>query len=295
MSARKPAAEKPAAEVPICTPKPLPPELAPLGSRIAHRVNPANSVPAAALARLAMYGGPMIEPQHAAMLNSAYWGPRGVRLSVGFLEPVPADFRARVLSHMNAWGQYGNVAFALVPNVSRAQVRVTVRGQGYWSYLGTGILSIPAPQPTMCLQDFDRAALPESEWRRVVRHETGHTLGMPHEHARPEVVALLDEAATIAYFGETQGWPPEVVRQQILTPLDPRSITGTKSDSQSIMCYQFPGACTKDRRPIPGGTNIDALDARLVASLYPKPSRSAAPEPPAFAEVRKAVGDLLPC
>ncbi len=33
---------------------------------------------------------------------------------------------------------------------------------------------------------------PESEYHRVVRHETGHTLGFPHEHMRKELVEKID-------------------------------------------------------------------------------------------------------
>jgi len=54
---------------------------------------------------------------------------------------------------------------------------------GYWSYLGTDILHIPKNRPTMCLENFSMDTL-ESEYKRVVRHETGHTLGFPHEHMR---------------------------------------------------------------------------------------------------------------
>lgn len=294
MRDNEPPVIDPASPIPICSPMPLPPELAQLGAQIASRVNPANRVPSASLLRLAKYGGPELAAQHAAILSTAYWGARGVHLSVGFLEKVPADFKDHVLSHMNIWGKYGNVAFTLTPTVTKAQVRITVRGEGYWSYLGTGILAIPAPQPTMCLQDFDRG-MPESEYKRVIRHETGHTLGMPHDHARPEIVALLDEARTIEYFGRTQGWPPDMVRSQILTPLNPASLMGGKADVNSIMAYQFEGYCTKSRQPIPGGYDLDALDKAVVAALYPKASRSAAPEPPAFAEVRRVVSDLMPC
>ena len=54
---------------------------------------------------------------------------------------------------------------------------------GYWSYLGTDVLHIPVDQQTMNLQGFTERT-PESEYRRVVRHETGHTMGFPHEHMR---------------------------------------------------------------------------------------------------------------
>ena len=53
---------------------------------------------------------------------------------------------------------------------------------GYWSYLGTDILSIAAGEPTMNLQEFSMDT-PESEFHRVVRHETGHAL---YEQGRPQ-------------------------------------------------------------------------------------------------------------
>ena len=69
---------------------------------------------------------------------------------------------------------------------SRAQVRIArTREDGYWSYLGTDILSIDASQQTMNLDSFSMNT-PDSEFYRVVRHETGHTLGFPHEHTQPD-------------------------------------------------------------------------------------------------------------
>jgi hypothetical protein len=64
----------------------------------------------------------------------------------------------------------------------RAKGRQISRGsEGYWSYLGTDIRLIPWNRPTMNLQGFTMNTS-ESEYKRVVRHETGHTLGFPHEH-----------------------------------------------------------------------------------------------------------------
>lgn len=122
----------------------------------------------------------------------------------------------------------------------------------------------------MNLQGFTMNT-PDSEFYWVVRHETGHTLGCPHEHMRPDLVALIDEAKAIAYYGRTDGWSADQVRAQVLTPLDPASIWGTTaSDRLSIMCYQIPGSITKSGQPILGGTDIDQIDYDFMAQVYPK-------------------------
>ena len=61
-----------------------------------------------------------------------------------------------------------------------------------------------------------------------------------------------------------------MVDQQVLTPLDPTTIIGTEPDQDSIMCYQLPGAITKDGKPIRGGLDINPLDSAFTATVYPK-------------------------
>lgn len=140
------------------------------------------------------------EPEHIAVLTTKYWGAGGVYLTVGFLDDAPADLRGRILWHMNAWSATANVQF--VETNTDPQVRIArTQGSGYWSYLGTDILSISADQPTMNLDSFTMDT-PDSEFYRVVRHETGHTLGFPHEHMRRELVDRIDPDKAIPFFAQ---------------------------------------------------------------------------------------------
>ena len=64
--------------------------------------------------------------------------------------------------------------------------------------------TIPAKAQTMNLEAFTMNT-PESEFHRVVRHETGHTLGFPHEHMRKALVDKIDPQKALEFFGRTQG------------------------------------------------------------------------------------------
>lgn len=272
-------ARKKAAEVLTCRPVVLPEELTIAAARTAIEMNPANRPPVEALAAVltALVGDP--SPSHLAVLTSKYWGSGGVKLGVKFLDTSDATLKNKILAHMNVWGERANVKFA---ESAQGQVRVArAPGDGYWSYLGTDVLSIPASQPTMNLDSFSLSTA-ESEYRRVVPHETGHTLGFPHEHMRRALIDLLDPAKTVAYFQRTYRWDAETTRQQVLTPLEESSIMGTPgAEASSIMCYQLPGACTKSGAPIPGGGDLSELDRTFSAKLYPPAAPPPPPPPPA--------------
>lgn len=255
----------------VCTPKRLPRERLVEAAQRAIEMNPANQ-PHPAIAARALAGGPGGR-ERLALVVGQRWPTSGIKLTVGFLDKPPADLQARILLHMNAWGKTANVEF--VPSNTNPQVRIARLDHppemaGYWSYVGTEILSIPKNEPTMNLEAFTMNT-PESEFHRVVRHETGHTLGFPHEHMRRQLVAKIDPQKAIDYFGRTQGWTPDEVREQVLTPLEDSSLLETRqADAHSIMCYQIPGALTKDGKPIVGGLDIDKQDYAFAKSCYPK-------------------------
>jgi hypothetical protein len=77
---------------------------------------------------------------------------------------------------------------------------------------------------------------------------------------RKELVERLDVNKTIQWFRQYQGWDQQTVQEQVLTPLDDRSLMSTPADQDSIMCYQLPGSITKDGKPINGGVDINQSD-----------------------------------
>lgn len=247
-----------------CTPKYLPNDEIAKADEIARQINPDNRSAA---------GAPAGAGDRIALRRTAYWGKQGVRLTVGFLDGPEAALRTKILAHMNAWNRTANVTFtesATDPDVRIARLDSPRELRGYWSYVGTDIKLPRRNEPTMNLQGFTMKT-PDSEFVRVVRHETGHTLGFEHEHMRAELIKRLDRKKTIEYFMQNQGWTEADVIRQVLTPLEESSLLGSpRADGNSIMCYQIPGDVTVDGVAIPGGTDIDAIDYEMVAKFYPK-------------------------
>lgn len=250
----------------VCTPKMLPKRLWVKSAENARAINPVNAPAFGPFAELAM-DVPM-DPLRIAVLTAKYWGSMSRRLTVSFMESTQAALRTRILSHMNAWTRTAGISF--VETQGTGDVRISRGPGGYWSYLGTDIRLIPRNRQTMNLERFTMNT-PESEYKRVIRHETGHTLGFPHEHMRKVLVARIDPGKAYEYFRRTQGWDKPTVDQQVLTALDERSIMATPADQTSIMCYQLPGSITRDGQPIIGGVDINQTDYTFAGRIYPKP------------------------
>ncbi len=276
----------------LCRPKSLPLDKLVDAERRAVKVNPENAFERRIIERtpIGRRGG-----QHRiAVVIARKWPATGVRLSVSFLDNPPLDLRARILRHMNAWGEQANVLFTETEGVGKvriARLDSPVDMAGYWSYVGTEILDVANDEPTLNLEGFTMRQS-DAEFRRVVRHEAGHTLGFDHEHLRTELVKRIDRKKAFAYFDRTEGWTQEEVEEQVLTPLAKKSILGTKEvDPLSIMCYQLRGSIMKDGKAIKGGRDINPRDFAFASSLYPKPERrneeTVTPEAP-----RSSGGDM---
>jgi hypothetical protein len=249
----------------VCMPRFLPKRLLFRAAEVAQNINPVNAL---SIGPLAAVGAAAPDPLQIAVMIQKYWGPTPRKLSVSFMESAPANLRSRILGHMNAWSKTCSISFVQTNGIG--DVRISREQEGYWSYLGTDISLIPKNRPTMSLQGFTMQT-PDSEYKRVVRHETGHTLGMPHEHMRKALVARIDPQKAYAFFLQHYGWNRQMVDQQVLTALSEKSLMGTPPDQTSVMCYQLPGSITRDGKPITGGIDINATDYGFAGKIYPKP------------------------
>ncbi len=262
--------------VPICTPKPLPKERNDEAAKNAVSHNPMNAPQMGPMADVSLESP--ITSAKISVLTSKYWGTDLRKLSVSFMESTPQELRTRIISHLNAWSRLdvaglqltlGSIEFVETSGIG--DVRISRGAGGYWSYLGTDIRLIPDNEPTMNLQGFTMNTS-EAEFRRVVRHEAGHTLGFPHEHMRADLIARIDREKAYTYFWNTQRWDRDTVDQQVLTPLNENSLMGTPVDQTSIMCYQLPGSITVDGNAITGGDDINETDSRFAFKIYPVPN-----------------------
>lgn len=255
-----------------CTPKQLTRAQLDYANRRATELNPSNAQRSRIILRTppGRRGG----PRRLTLSREFRWPVTGTRLTVRFLDGPSSELKKRILLHMNAWAKSANVLFVLTSG--DAQVRISRLDRpdsvaGYWSYLGTQILGIrEQDEPTLNLEGFTMQTS-ESEFKRVVRHEAGHTLGFEHEHMRRELVKRIDRNKAIRFFDVDQGWTAQETMEQVLTPLAVNSVMGTsEADPTSIMCYQVPGSITKDGKPIVGGRDINKKDHAFAASIYPK-------------------------
>ena len=276
----------------VCRPKSLPIEEFAAAQRRAIEINPENEQERRQVERtpIGRRGG----ERRIVVVVGRKWPKKGVRLSVSFLDTPPTDLRARILRHMNAWGEHANVEFTETEGTGKVRIgrfKEPPEWAGYWSYLGTEILNKPLDEPTLNLEGFTMK-VSDAEFRRVVRHEAGHTLGFDHEHMRTEIVNRIDRKKAFVFFDEDQGWTKEEIEEQVLTPLAKKSIMGTEeADPISIMCYQLPGKIMKDGKPIKGGKDINPRDFAFAASLYPKPDSDAERQISKRTDVEEATPD----
>jgi hypothetical protein len=194
----------------------------------------------------------------------------GTTLRVAFLEGDP-KVQKKVFAVAKEWSKYANIKFERITDIDAAEIRISFKQPGAWSYIGTDCLEVARDRPTMNF-GWLTPITPDKEYGRVVLHMFGHALGLLHPHHSPTSNIPWDREAVIReYSGLPNRWS---LKQIDINVLDKYSRTNTvfdaEFDSASIMCYPIPPRHTAGRFEVKSMVHeLSEGDKRFIALLYP--------------------------
>ncbi len=212
------------------------------------------------------------------IITGKKWKP-GRTLRVKFMS-IDNRIIERVKPYFLEWTKYANLGFEFVSS-GDAEIRVSFeQGQGSWSYVGTDALAIRQDRPAM---NFGWLSLntPEDEYARVVLHEVGHALGMPHEHQHPRAGIPWDKEAVYRYYsGPPNNWDRATIDRNIFARYSESITQFSEFDRQSIMLYAIPNELTVGDWSVGWNKALSATDKRFIAEQYPGADAPPPPPPP---------------
>ena len=193
----------------------------------------------------------------------------GSRLRIRFLDG-DSKVQDRVLRAAREWAQHANVQFAAVADAD-AEVRISFKEPGVWSFMGTDALGLPANRPSVnfgwLTPDTD-----ERELRRAVLHEFGHVLGLVHEYQNPNAEIPWNKTAVIRLMsGPPNYWDRQAIEINLFGKANIPATSYREYDPKSIMML---GAFDKSffTRPfaIEQNDELSESDKAFIAKLYPR-------------------------
>jgi len=202
-----------------------------------------------------------------AAVRALQWPLRSI-IRVAFLDG-DAALHDRVRDTALTWRDHANLKLYFVPAVDQADIRISFREPGSWSYIGTECHSIPTDEATMNYGWLTADSSPD-EVDRVVLHEFGHALGCIHEHQNPAGGIQWNRPAVYAYYGgPPNNWSKEEIDQNVLATHAVDLTVHTEVDTASIMIYPIPPGMTLNGFEVEMNTKLSPTDEAFIRTLYP--------------------------
>jgi serralysin len=205
--------------------------------------------------------------ERMALVRASLW-PHRHNIRVAFLDG-DSSLHERVRKAALTWLDYANLSLYFVTAVNQADIRISFRQPGSWSYIGTECRSIPADQATM---NYGWLTLesPTDEVARVVLHEFGHALGCIHEHQNPVGGIRWNRAEVYEYYGGApNNWSEADIDRNILQAYDEDLTVHSQVDPESIMMYPIPRSLTLDGFEVDLNTQLSLTDKEFIRKAYP--------------------------
>lgn len=188
-------------------------------------------------------------------------------LKVFFIDIYDSNTIEKTLNIANEWSKYANIKFILTTSIFDSDIRVSFRERrGYLSLIGNSANDqMYQGKATIWLQNLDTR--PENEFRRVVLHEFGHSIGLEHELQSPIANVLWDSVAVYKYYDSIYHWEKEMVDDNVFRKINTKEFT--KFDPNSIMIYAVPDFLTKNHVAISWPNKLSLLDKMTIKKYYP--------------------------
>lgn len=195
------------------------------------------------------------------------WRP-GQTLNVRFLAGSQA-LRRRVADVMSVWSIYANIKFAFI-QAENAEIKIGFDPQqGAWSMVGRDALQLGGNQPTLNL-GWLTDQTDDAEVRRITLHETGHALGLGHEHQNSNGGIQWNRDAVYAWYSQPpNSWSRETIDRNIFQVYVRDQVRATTIDMASIMMYPVAREWTQNGFEVGWNSDLSLMDKRFVVSLYP--------------------------
>jgi hypothetical protein len=212
-------------------------------------------------------GSMALHPFSMALITGAMWQETGRTLRVSFLDGDPT-VQARIPKYADVWSQYANITFNFGSDPD-AEIRISFKDAGSWSWIGTQGVSIPTDEPTMnygwLTSDTD-----DEEYSRVVTHEFGHAIGCIHEHQNPAAGIPWNKPVVYAYYeGPPNNWTTDEVDTNLFDRYSTTQTQFSKFDPTSIMEYPIPAEFTNNQLVIGMNRVLSEMDKAFIAGQYP--------------------------
>ncbi|GGF91834.1 hypothetical protein GCM10010912_41010 [Paenibacillus albidus] len=201
-----------------------------------------------------------------AVLKAKRWRP-GRTIKVFFMDGDPV-VQSNVEKYAHEWEKHANIRFFFVQDPN-AEIRISFKYNGSWSYLGTDCLAISKNKPTMNFGWFD-SSTEQEEYSRTVIHEFGHALGCPHEHSSPMANIKWNKKEVYDYYmGSPNNWTKEEIDTNLFFKYTLSEAFATPFDPKSIMVYPIPNNQTIDNFEVKSNTQLSENDKRFIGQMYP--------------------------
>ena len=192
----------------------------------------------------------------------------GATIRIRFLDGDPV-VQEKVKKIAQEWTTGANLRLEFGESQD-AEIRISFKEEGSWSYRGTDCLVVSKNQPSMNFGWLNKQTA-DDEFAAVVLREFGFALGLINEHQNPKAnIPWNKEAVYRIMQGPPNSWDKNTIDQWF------RKYTSTELpeyrdfDPRSIMMLPVPKEFTTGGYEIKRNMTLSPGDKALIAKLYPR-------------------------